>query len=89
MQHGSGRSNMPKRHMYTKDTLRACALERRGVCYSLSVCSVSFQKIVFSKKMGAASFRRSVPWQSEPGNQIKAALPTQLKSNYLVADLTN
>ena len=35
---------------------------------------VSFQKIVFFQKMGAASFRRGVPCQSEPGNQIKAAM---------------
>ena len=32
--------------------------------------------------MGAASFRRSVPCQSEPGNQIKAAKGCQLGAEY-------
>ena len=68
---------MPKRHMYTKGTLRACALERKGACFSLSVCFVSFQKIVFFQKKWVllpSVVGRGVPCQSEHGNQIKAAL---------------
>ena len=59
---------------YTPRTPRTHACSSEGVfAIAFCVCFVCFQTIVFFQKMGAASFRRSVPWQSEPGNQIKAA----------------
>ena len=81
--HRSGRSGMPKRYICATDTLDSCALECRGVYYSLHMCLVSFPQkkkktSVLSQKMGAAFFCRSVPsvpCQSEPRNQIKAAQP--------------